>query len=217
VSDAGTPLISDPGGQLVAAAVEAGHELEAVPGASAVLSALTVSGLATQPFTFLGFLPRKAGARRKLLEPFRVRRETLVIFESPRRVACTLAELAELLGNERPAAVARELTKLHQEVARGGLSELAERFAQGARGEFTLVVGGETDAARASRGVEEKIDIAEQIQGLVAEGRRPREIATQLAANSTLPRREIYALALAAKEGRSLLGDASVTDEEAKD
>jgi 16S rRNA (cytidine1402-2'-O)-methyltransferase len=116
VSDAGTPLLSDPGERLVAAALGAGHRVEAVPGASAVLGALAASGLPAQPFTFLGFPPRKSGARRKLFERLAARSETLVLFESPRRVGRTLAELAEALGSERRGCVARELTRLHEEL-----------------------------------------------------------------------------------------------------
>ncbi|RIL00042.1 MAG: 16S rRNA (cytidine(1402)-2'-O)-methyltransferase, partial [Proteobacteria bacterium] len=135
VSDAGTPLVSDPGERLAAAAIAAGHAVVPVPGASAVLAALVASGLPAALFTFLGFLPRKAGERDRLLAGLRERRETLVLFESPRRVGATLRALAAALGGERRASVARELTKLHEEHVRGPLAELAERFAEGARGE----------------------------------------------------------------------------------
>ncbi|MBW2396918.1 MAG: 16S rRNA (cytidine(1402)-2'-O)-methyltransferase, partial [Deltaproteobacteria bacterium] len=141
VSDAGTPLVSDPGERLVAAVAAAGHEVVPIPGPSAVLAALVASGLETTPFLFVGFLPRKAGERRARLSGLADRPETLVFFESPRRVARTLSELAERLG-DRPACLARELTKIHEELARGSLAELATRFAEGTRGEVTLVVAG---------------------------------------------------------------------------
>ena len=134
VSDAGTPLVSDPGGRLVAAAISDGHRVQSIPGASAVLSALTVAGLGAGPFTFLGFLPRAHGARSNLLNSYLGRPEMLVIFESPRRVHATLLELAQCFALRR-GCVARELTKLHEEVVRGSLSELATHFVDGARGE----------------------------------------------------------------------------------
>ncbi len=194
VSDAGTPLISDPGERLVAAALQAGHEVAPVPGASASLSALSSSGLKTTPFTFIGFLPRRSGECERLLESLRNRKETLVFFESPHRVAKTLARLSAALG-ERAACVARELTKLHEEIARGTLAELAKRFAEGARGEFTLVVAGVADMAALIPSDE----LDEAIRALVAEGRSSREISDQLSPGSGLARREVYARVLALK------------------
>jgi 16S rRNA (cytidine1402-2'-O)-methyltransferase len=143
VSDAGTPLVSDPGERLVAAVIEAGHEVTPLPGPSAVLAGLSVAGLPLEHgFTFVGFLPRKAGARDERLETLVERRETLVFFESPRRIGATLAILAERFGAGRRACVARELTKLHEEALRGTLGELGEQLAGGARGEICLVVEG---------------------------------------------------------------------------
>lgn len=193
VSDAGTPLVSDPGERLVAAAIAAGHRVEAVPGPSAVLAALAVSGLPAQPFSFLGFLPRRASARRALLAGYRDRPETLVLFESPKRLGKTLAELAEALG-ERPVCVARELTKVHEEARRGTLSELAQLFAAGTLGEITLVVAG------ASAGETATLDDAtldERIRDLCAAGLRPKEIAARLAASTGRPKRDLYARAVA--------------------
>jgi 16S rRNA (cytidine1402-2'-O)-methyltransferase len=187
VSDAGTPLISDPGDRLVAAALEAGHSVVPIPGASALLAALAASGLPAAPFTFVGFLPRRSGECDRVLEALRDRRDTLIFFESPRRVAKTLARLQEVFGN-RQACVARELTKMHEEFARGLLSELVERFAEGARGECTLVVGGASEAASALS--EHELDAA--IRALMAEGRSSREISDQLATSSGLPKRQIY-------------------------
>ena len=203
VSDAGTPLVSDPGERLVAAAIAGGHRVESVPGASAVLAALAVSGLPVLPFTVLGFLPRRAGARRRLLEAYRGRPETLVIFESPRRVAAALVELSEVLG-ERRACAGRELTKLHEEVRRGSLRELAAGFEDGARGEFTLVIEGQRapTEAEAKPGDDEPTDeeLTEHIRQLLGDGHRPREIAAVLSRSTGIPRRVLYARAVAARE-----------------
>lgn len=188
VSDAGTPLISDPGERLVDAVLEAGHRVVPVPGASAPLAALAASGLPTVPFTFVGFLPRRSGECDRALEALRERRETLIFFESPRRVARTLARLYAAFG-ERRACVARELTKLHEEIARGSLGELAKHFAEGARGEFTLVVEGASGAAATAS----RAELDEAIRGLIADGLSSREISEGLAADFGLPRREIYA------------------------
>ena len=194
VSDAGTPLISDPGERLVSAVIGAGHGVVPVPGPSAVLSALVASGLPTAPFLFLGFLPRRRKEREELLAGLRSRSETLILFESPRRLAGTLGQLREALG-DRPACVARELTKLHEEVARGPLQELAERFSEGTRGEVTLVVGGAPEEPALDEAV-----LDTRIRALVAEGTGPREIANQLARAARVPKREIYARAQAIRE-----------------
>ena len=197
VSDAGTPLISDPGDRLVAAALQAGHEVAPVPGASASLSALSSSGLQTTPFTFVGFLPRRRGECERLLGSLRDRTETLVFFESPHRVAKTLTRLNAVLG-DRAACVARELTKLHEEIARGTLAELSRHFAEGARGEFTLVVAGAPDVSASIPS--DELDKA--IRVLVAEGRSSREISDQLSPGSGLAKREVYARVLALKSER---------------
>lgn len=143
VSDAGTPLISDPGYRLVREAREAGLRVEALPGASSVMTALAVAGLPTDRFLFAGFLPPKAGAAREVLEELANIQTTLVFFESPRRVAATLARMAEVLGGEREVAVARELTKLYEEVRRDTLAALAAHYAESEepRGEIVLLVG----------------------------------------------------------------------------
>jgi 16S rRNA (cytidine1402-2'-O)-methyltransferase len=194
VSDAGTPTVSDPGARLVAEAIAAGHEVIALPGASAVLAALVVSGLPATPFTFVGFLPRRGRERTDLLGALRERTETLVFFESPQRVAATLAELAQAFGDERRACVARELTKLHEEAARGTLAELASRFAEGARGEITLVVEGARAGERAPLSGDA---LRERVAALLARGLSPRDVADVLRAETRAPRRELYALALA--------------------
>ncbi len=143
VSDAGTPLVSDPGYRLVRAAVERAIPVETLPGPSAILAALVVSGLPPYPFTFLGFPPPRQGKRRRFFEAHAGLAHTVVFFESPRRAAVSLADAAAVFGEERRAAVARELTKLHEEVMRGPLAELAAEVAERGklRGEVTVVVG----------------------------------------------------------------------------
>lgn len=197
VSDAGTPLVSDPGARLVAAAIAAGHTVVPVPGASAPLAALVASGLPGAPFTFLGFLPRKAGERDRLLARHRDRAETLVLFESPQRLAATLRALAAVLG-ERRASVARELTKVHEEHARGSLGDLAERFAGGTRGEVTIVVAGADAALAATPALASDAAIDARIAALAAQGLRARQIAATIAAEAGVPKRDAYARAVAA-------------------
>lgn len=150
VSDAGTPLLSDPGFPLVRAAVAAGHRVEAIPGASAILAALTVSGLPPYPFTFAGFPPPKSGKRRSFYRRLAPLGHTLVLFESPHRLLASLEDARAELG-DRPAAIGRELTKLHEEVLYGRLSELAAELGRrpSLLGEFVLVVGGADDASAA--------------------------------------------------------------------
>jgi len=187
VSDAGTPLVSDPGERLVRAALAAGHTVCAVPGPSAVLAALVASGLASGGFSFVGFPPRRAGERGALFASLRDRAETLVLFESPRRLAATLRELSDALGARR-ACVARELTKLHEELARGTLEELAARFAAGARGEVTLVVEGAP--ARGAAAESEVVDAA--IRARAAAGGSASEIARDVARATGAPRSAVY-------------------------
>ena len=197
VSDAGTPLVSDPGARLVSEAIQAGYDVVCVPGASAPLAALVSSGLPAERFTFVGFLPRKKGEQQALLASLANREETLVFFESPRRAAATLLRLADVFG-ERSACVARELTKLHEEIVRGTLSELAERFADGTRGELTLVVEG------AAGGPAEVS--AEQLDAAIREGiaaqRGSRELAAELSKLHGQPRRQLYARILALRNER---------------
>lgn len=203
VSDAGTPLVSDPGERLVAAVVAAGHRVEAVPGASALLAALAVSGLPTERVLFLGFLPRKAGARRRILEAQRARPETLVLFESPRRVAATLDEIASVIG-DRPAVLARELTKRHEEVSRAPASALAARCrAEPPRGECTLVVGGaDAEEVEASRAMSDAaVDAA--IEADLADGRSVKDVAAALAERTGRSRRDLYARAVALRKASS--------------
>jgi 16S rRNA (cytidine1402-2'-O)-methyltransferase len=142
VTDAGMPSVSDPGYRFVRACIDADQVVTCVPGPSAVLMALAVSGLPVDRFCFEGFLPRKAGERRSVLEEVATERRTMVFFEAPHRIAASLEIMAEVLGADRQAAVCRELTKTYEEVRRGGLAELAEWAAEGVKGEITIVVGG---------------------------------------------------------------------------
>lgn len=192
ISDAGTPLVSDPGFKLVRAAREARHPVIAVPGASALLAALTSSGLPTDRFFFEGFLPAKDGQRKVRIAELSNLAATLILYESGARIARTLAALAEALG-PRQAAVCRELTKLHEEVRRGELTALARHYAADAetRGEFTIVV--EPPADRAAPG-------AGEIDALLRRAMRHasvKDAVSDVAAATGLPRREIYQRALA--------------------
>ena len=188
LSDAGMPTVSDPGFVLVQAAIAAGVTVSALPGPSAVLMALAVSGLPTDRFAFEGFLPRKG--RLPALRALASETRTLVFFESPHRVGDALRDLAAAFGPDRPAAVCRELTKLYEEVVRGTLAELAERFADGARGEIVLVVGG---AAPASASLEDGVA---RVAALVADVVRLKDAAAEVAELTGLSRRELYEASL---------------------
>jgi 16S rRNA (cytidine1402-2'-O)-methyltransferase len=192
VSDAGVPLISDPGFELVRAVAAAGFEISAIPGPSAVTTALAVAGLPTDRFCFEGFLPARERERAGRLTALAQEERTLVFFEAPHRIAQTLADLARELGAERPAVVARELTKLHETIYRGTLAELAARSSSEehfARGELTLVVGG---AARQATAVDEQLlrRSIELLSGELPPG-RVAAIAAQL---SGATRAQAYAL-----------------------
>ncbi|NQZ98995.1 MAG: 16S rRNA (cytidine(1402)-2'-O)-methyltransferase [Myxococcales bacterium] len=187
VSDAGMPLVSDPGERLVAAAIDAGHTVTVAPGASAVSSALVVSGLPATPFTFVGFLPRKTGERNALLEGLKMRPDTLVFFESPQRLVATLGRLREVFGDRR-GCVARELTKLHEEVRRGVLSELEAYFETGTKGEITIVLEGASDDPEALR----PADLDAEIRDALRKGVSSRELAADLATATGLSKRQLY-------------------------
>jgi 16S rRNA (cytidine1402-2'-O)-methyltransferase len=194
VSEAGTPAVSDPGYRLVRAAIDAGARVVPVPGPSALLLALVGSGLPTDRFFFAGFPPRKPGARRALLESLRPLPATLIFYESPHRTAATLADLSQVLGPDRPACVARELTKTHEEFVRGALGVLAERYAsERPLGEVTLVVGGAPEVGTS----ETDDDLRARAAALLAAGATARDVAQQLAAETGRPKREIYALVVA--------------------
>ncbi|MCO7274092.1 16S rRNA (cytidine(1402)-2'-O)-methyltransferase [Cellulosimicrobium cellulans] len=195
VSDAGMPSVSDPGFRVVARAVERGVPVTTAPGPSAVLTALALSGLPTDRFCFEGFLPRKAGDRTRTLAALVDEPRTLVFFEAPHRVAETLAAMAEAFGADRPAAVARELTKTYEEVLRGPLAELAERAAEEQlRGEICVVVGGAPP-----RG---PVPLAELVPGVLARvdgGERLKEVVADVAQDAGVAKRDLYAAALEAR------------------
>lgn len=196
VTDAGMPSVSDPGYRLVAAAVEREIRVTAVPGPSAVLTALALSGLPVDRFCFEGFLPRKAGERRSRLQEVAEERRTLVYFEAPHRLDDTLAAMAEVFGAERRAAVCRELTKTYEEVRRGPLAELAVWAADGVRGEITVVVEGAPE-----RGPEE-LDAAELVRRVrVREeaGERRKEAIAAVAVEAGIPKRVVFDAVVAAK------------------
>ena len=188
-TDAGTPSVSDPGEALVAAAWEAGVRVVPVPGPCAAVAALVASGLPTARFLVAGFLPRKGTSRAAALRWMAGVPATLVLYEAGNRAAATLKDLARALG-DRPAVLARELTKLHEEIARGRLSELADRFAGEVRGEVTLVVAGAEAAARVEEPSE---DLDVELRRRLAAGDPPSEIARTEARARGLVRREVYA------------------------
>lgn len=196
VSDAGMPALSDPGDRLVDAAGRAGFPVEVVPGPSAPAAALAVSGLPAVPHYFAGFLPARAGERRRALEKMAAREETLVWFEAPHRLLDSLEDAADVLGARR-GCVARELTKLHEETVRGTLPELARIFrSRGAgRGEVTVVAEGAT-AATAPGPQTTPASLDSDIRRALARGEPKRALARDLAAKSGRPSREIYARAL---------------------
>jgi 16S rRNA (cytidine1402-2'-O)-methyltransferase len=190
ITDAGMPSVSDPGYRLVAAAVAADIRVTAVPGPSAVLTALAVSGLPVDRFCFEGFAPRKAGERARRFGALAAEERTMVFFESPHRTAATLEAMASAFGADRAAAVCRELTKTHEEVRRGSLADLAAWAADGVRGEITLVVAGAAPA-EASTSPE---DLRGRVADLEAQGRSRKEAIAETARAAGVPKREVYDL-----------------------
>jgi 16S rRNA (cytidine1402-2'-O)-methyltransferase len=189
VTDAGMPSVSDPGYRLVAAAVEADVRVTAVPGPSAVLTALAVSGLPVDRFCFEGFLPRKAGERGRRLRDLAAEQRTLVFFEAPHRTAATLTAMAEAWGDDRPAAVCRELTKTYEEVRRGPLAELAAWAAEGVRGEVTIVVQGAPPAAAIST---DGASLRAAVAAREDEGMSRKDAILDVARLAGVPKREVY-------------------------
>jgi 16S rRNA (cytidine1402-2'-O)-methyltransferase len=194
LSDAGMPTVSDPGYGLVAAAAAAGVAVTVIPGPSAVLAALAVSGLPTDRFTFEGFLPRKPGERRGALRALAAERRTMVFFESPARVAASLADMTAAFGDDRSVAVCRELTKLYEEVVRGTAAELVEWASAGVRGEIVVVVEG-APAAQLSFP-----DAVTQVLKIVRTGARLKDAAGEVAAHTGHSSRELYQASLALKQ-----------------
>jgi 16S rRNA (cytidine1402-2'-O)-methyltransferase len=193
VTDAGMPAVSDPGYRLVAAAAAEGLPVTCLPGPSAVTTALVLSGLPVERFCFEGFAPRRDGERRRWLETLVAEPRAVVFFESPHRLAQTLAAAVQVLGGERAAAVCRELTKSHEEVLRGPLTELATWAAEGpVRGEITVVLAGAAPAAAPS--VESLVGAVEE---RVADGERLKDAVAAVASAARVPKRELYAAALA--------------------
>jgi 16S rRNA (cytidine1402-2'-O)-methyltransferase len=192
VTDAGTPGINDPGYKLIQAAIQAGHTVSPIPGASAPLVALSASGLPTDSFLYLGYLPSKESQRRSTLDEVARLPYTLIFLETPHRLLDALADLREVLGN-RDIAVARELTKLHEEIFRGTLAEAHTHYAQNPpRGEITLVVAGASEQDLTWS--QERLRKA--IQAALREGTKPSKVARRLAKESGWPRREIYDLVI---------------------
>lgn len=191
VTDAGMPSVSDPGYRLVAAAVEHDVPVTAVPGPSAVLTALAVSGLPVDRFCFEGFLPRKAGERSRRLASLAREERTMVFFEAPHRTEAALAAMAEALGGDRAAAVCRELTKTHEEVRRGPLDELVAWAADGIRGEVTIVVAGAVAGAEVGSDPD---SLRAAVADLEAEGVSRKEAIVEVARLAGVPKREVYNL-----------------------
>jgi 16S rRNA (cytidine1402-2'-O)-methyltransferase len=195
VSDAGTPGLSDPGYLLVQAALAAGHRVSPIPGPSAPIAALVASGLPTDAFIFLGYLPRKTAERRRLLKNLAGEGRTMLAFEAPHRLLSTLQDLETIFGPERSIAVCRELTKMYEEIIRCSVSEAREHFSDiKPRGEFTLVIAGKPAKTRWG-----EADVRQALKKRLAEGLSPSEAARVVAAEAGWSKREVYRLSMEAK------------------
>jgi 16S rRNA (cytidine1402-2'-O)-methyltransferase len=195
VSEAGTPVLSDPGYELVRTAIEQGLDVVPIPGPSAITTALSASGLPPDRFLFLGFLPRKSGQRRRLLATVQTEPATLIFFESPHRVQAALADMTDILGGARAIVVCRELTKLHEEFWRGKLADAVREWEQRPpRGEFTLVVAGAEPGSAWDEG-----QVISALRELAIAGVRTKKAIRQVTDQSGWSRREVYALALQIK------------------
>ena len=203
VTDAGMPGVSDPGYRVVRAAIEAGAQVSVLPGPSAALAALVVSGLPVDRFCFEGFLPRRAGERRRRLAELATDPRTLVIFEAPHRVPACLAALVEAFGADRPAALVRELTKPHEEVRRATLGALVESIGEGVRGEVTLVVGGAPAGAMSGDPDTWAREVAER----VGAGADRRSAIGAVALAHGVARREVYDAVVRAKHAADRPGE----------
>ncbi|MGB3602190.1 MAG: 16S rRNA (cytidine(1402)-2'-O)-methyltransferase [Gordonia sp. (in: high G+C Gram-positive bacteria)] len=195
VTDAGMPSVSDPGYRLVVACAEADLPMTCLPGPSAVTTALALSAMPSERFCFDGFAPRKPGQRQDWLAELRTQPRTVVFFESPHRLAQTLADAAVVLGPDRRAAVCRELTKTYEEVRRGGLAELADWAANGVKGEITVVIAG----APAVDDTVELTDVVARAQELAESGVRLKDASAQAAAGTPFSRRDVYQAVLEAR------------------
>ena len=202
VSDAGMPLVSDPGYRLVRACLDAGIEVSVLPGPSAVLAALAVSGLPVDRFCFEGFLPRKSGERRRRIDELAMERRTMIFFEAPHRLAEAMEALADGLGGDRPAAICRELTKTYEEVRRGTLAELRDGLGE-VRGEITLVVAGANAASRSGDPQSWAADVADLESG----GMDRRTAIATVARDSGVPRRDVYDAVVRAKASAQQSGN----------
>jgi 16S rRNA (cytidine1402-2'-O)-methyltransferase len=201
VSDAGTPLVSDPGFRVVNAAIERDFTVVAIPGAAAFVTALVGSGMSADQFLFAGFLPSRANARRAKLETLREVPATLIFYEAPHRVAATLKDAVAVLGN-RQAVVARELTKLHEEIARGTLADLTKRFSDQAllRGEIVLIIGAEPIASSETESAEVSPQrLSERVSELEREGLSAKEALKRAARELGIKRAEAYRMMVAWK------------------
>ncbi len=199
VSDAGMPLVSDPGHRLVALCLRHGIAVVPVPGASALLAALSASGLPNDEFLFVGFLPQRSGERRRALERLRIEDRTLILYEAPHRIADCVADAREILG-DRPACLAREITKMHEEFRRGKLSEIEESLRERpAKGEITFLIG--AGVAEVGAGVDLSQGLTERVEELMRQTKLDRKEALKLAAKERgLTRREAYDRVLEEKQ-----------------
>ncbi|WP_312096906.1 16S rRNA (cytidine(1402)-2'-O)-methyltransferase [Corynebacterium dentalis] len=196
VTDAGMPSVSDPGFPVVQAAYDAGVPVTCLPGPSAVPTSLALSGLGVGKFAFVGFAPRKDGARRTFFSSFLDATHATCFFESPHRLADTLGIAAEVMGADRPAAVCRELTKRFEEVKRGTLGELAEWAAEGVKGEISVVIEGRTEAI-----VVDPEQLVDQVEAKVADGQRLKDACGEVAQQTGASKRELYEAVLARRNG----------------
>lgn len=200
VSDAGMPSVSDPGYRLVRAAIDSSVDFTVLPGPSAVVTALVHSGLPSDRFTFEGFLPRKAGERRAALNALIGEKRTMIFFEAPHRIGASLADMEQIFGYARKAAVCRELTKTYEEVVRGPLSELVQWAHSDVKGEITVVVAGvDPDELRARAGLADMDSILAKVQALVDQGQSLKDAASVIAREAGLSKREVYQGAIDAK------------------
>ena len=195
VSDAGMPTVSDPGYRLVKACIQADLPVSVAPGPSAVLTALTLSGLATDRFTFEGFLPRKSGERSRRLAQLAAEPRTMVFFEAPHRAAATLRAMADVFGSQREAAACRELTKTYEEVMRAPLGDLVQWAEGGLRGELTVVVGGAVTEPFSGT----DSDLVEAVDVLISQGVDKKAAIAQVARELGIPKRSVYAAVVTAR------------------